>query len=102
MEVESISVSRIPGEGETSSGIPRADEDLGPDGEIKLTSASNDAEDFSDQQHWDAGSSQANDKCNLIINYLPHEIDDATLKVTYCNVLPQRRHILLNKLTLAN
>ena len=29
-------------------------------------------------QEWSTGSSE---KCNLIVNYLPHEIDDITLKV---------------------
>lgn len=29
-------------------------------------------------QEWSSGSFE---KCNLIVNYLPHEIDDLTLKV---------------------
>ena len=32
-----------------------------------------------EHQEWTGGSSE---KCNLIVNYLPHEIDDITLKVT--------------------
>lgn len=31
-----------------------------------------------DHQEWTGGTSE---KCNLIVNYLPHEIDDITLKV---------------------
>lgn len=31
-----------------------------------------------ESQEWTDGSSE---KCNLIVNYLPHEIDDVTLKV---------------------
>lgn len=31
-----------------------------------------------ESQEWSTGVSE---KCNLIVNYLPHEIDDLTLKV---------------------
>lgn len=42
-----------------------------------LVSASGDDEDY-DNQEWSGGVAE---KCNLIVNYLPHEIDDVTLKV---------------------
>lgn len=43
-----------------------------------------------ENQEWHNDPSE---KCNLIVNYLPHEIDDASLKVTdnwvyYCTKLP--------------
>ena len=36
-----------------------------------------------ENQEWSSGISE---RCNLIVNYLPHEIDDGTLKVT-CGIL---------------
>ena len=39
------------------------------------------SEDF-ESQH-DLNDSDANAKCNLIVNYLPHDIDDISLKVNF-------------------
>jgi hypothetical protein len=37
-----------------------------------------------EHQEW---SSNVSEKCNLIVNYLPHEIDDVTLKVRSSNAI---------------
>lgn len=53
-------------------------------------SASGDDEDYDDQE-WSGG---ALEKCNLIVNYLPHEIDDVTLKVRaqcFCHTEQRQR-----------
>lgn len=38
-----------------------------------------------EHQEWTGGASE---KCNLIVNYLPHEIDDVSLKVLQLICLP--------------
>ena len=35
-------------------------------------------------------ASSVSEKCNLIVNYLPHEIDDVTLKVTFHRLLSSK------------
>jgi hypothetical protein len=54
------------------------EEFLHQDGGYNQVHPSGDDEDEYDNQEWSGGSSE---KCNLIVNYLPHEIDDVTLKV---------------------
>jgi hypothetical protein len=76
MELDSNSGVRIPLGEEPSNGMSMIDDN--GDGDMKLNGSTDDDE-YHDQ---DWGSNPGmHEKCNLIINYLPHEIDDATLKV---------------------
>lgn len=43
-----------------------------------------------ENQEWSTGVSE---KCNLIVNYLPHEIDDLTLKVQLLLLQLERNNI---------
>ena len=43
----------------------------------------NDYEDFESHHDFENDSSE---KCNLIVNYLPHDIDDISLKVGSINI----------------
>ena len=46
--------------------------------ELNYGQVSSAEDDEYEHQEW---SGAASEKCNLIVNYLPHEIDDVTLKV---------------------
>lgn len=62
------------------------DEFAAQDGNYGLTSPSAEDDEY-EHQEWTGGSSE---KCNLIVNYLPHEIDDVTLKVNIHSSSPKK------------
>jgi hypothetical protein len=62
------------------------DEFAAQDGNYGLTSPSAEDDEY-EHQEWSGGSSE---KCNLIVNYLPHEIDDVTLKVNIHSSSPKK------------
>lgn len=63
---------------EISAQNQEEEEFLNQDGAYSQVHPSGDDDDEYDNQEWSGGLSE---KCNLIVNYLPHEIDDVTLKV---------------------
>ena len=62
---------------EDIAGLSSADEEFAAQ-ELNYGQVSSAEEEEYEHQEWSGSPSE---KCNLIVNYLPHEIDDVTLKV---------------------